>query len=165
MFGWPTQRSESGGCGMRTRFPGFRPQPTVRGVFGDPKARVITLARRSKKRSAAAAGECTRAGTTARTRRVRDLSVRRHAHLPRVRGAARAVPELRQGEARAAGRSWPTTRSTPSALPTTWGGAAVERDDQGRGRGTAPRLGHGQGRWRSSTCGRSWPARARRGRR
>ena len=38
-------------------FPGFRPQPTVRGVFGDPKARVITLVRRSKKRSAAAAVE------------------------------------------------------------------------------------------------------------
>jgi hypothetical protein len=32
-------------------FPGFRPLPTVRGVFGDPKARVITLKRRSKKRA------------------------------------------------------------------------------------------------------------------
>jgi hypothetical protein len=28
------------------RFAGFRPQATVRGVFGDPKARVITLVRR-----------------------------------------------------------------------------------------------------------------------
>jgi len=45
-------------------FPGFRPQSTVRGVFGDPKARVITLVRRSKKRSAAAVGERTGAGTT-----------------------------------------------------------------------------------------------------
>jgi hypothetical protein len=27
-------------------FGGFRPQPRVRGVFGDPKARVITLKRR-----------------------------------------------------------------------------------------------------------------------
>jgi hypothetical protein len=27
-------------------FPGFRPLPTVRGVFGDPKTRVITLKRR-----------------------------------------------------------------------------------------------------------------------
>ena len=34
-------------------FPGVRPQPTVRGIFGDLKARVITLVRRSKKRSAA----------------------------------------------------------------------------------------------------------------
>ena len=37
-------------------FPGFRPRPTVRGVFGEPKARIITLARRAKKRSAGAAG-------------------------------------------------------------------------------------------------------------
>ena len=45
-------------------FPGFRPQPTVRGVFGDPKARIITLARRAKKRFAGAAGEFIRVGTT-----------------------------------------------------------------------------------------------------
>src|SRR6202043_2192734 len=36
-------------------FPGFRPQQTVRGIFGDPKARVITLKRRSKKRLVAVA--------------------------------------------------------------------------------------------------------------
>jgi hypothetical protein len=30
-------------------FPGFRPEQTVRGTFGDPKARVITFKRRSKK--------------------------------------------------------------------------------------------------------------------
>ncbi len=30
-------------------YTGFRPQPTVRGIFGDQKARVITLVRRSKK--------------------------------------------------------------------------------------------------------------------
>ena len=45
-------------------FDGFRPQPTVRGIFGDPKARVVTLVRRSKKQSAAAAVERNRAGTT-----------------------------------------------------------------------------------------------------
>ena len=55
-------------------FPGFRPHPTVRGVFGDPKARVITLKRRSKKRSAAAAVECTSGWYDRRMRRVRDLS-------------------------------------------------------------------------------------------
>ena len=49
----------------RLRVLGFRPLPTVQGVFGDPKARVITLKRRSEKRSAATAVECTRAGTTA----------------------------------------------------------------------------------------------------
>src|SRR5713226_4571861 len=61
--GWQIQRGDSGGCGTRNSFPGFRPQTTVRGVFGDPKARVVTLVRRSKKRSAAAAVACTRAGT------------------------------------------------------------------------------------------------------
>jgi len=45
-------------------FPGFRPQHTVRGVFGDPKARVITLVRRSKKTLAAVAIKSTRVGTT-----------------------------------------------------------------------------------------------------
>jgi hypothetical protein len=34
------------------RFPGFVPRPKVRGVFGDPRAVVITLQRRRKKRSA-----------------------------------------------------------------------------------------------------------------
>src|SRR5215472_10081820 len=31
------------------RFPGFHPALTVRGLFGDPHARVIRLTRRSKK--------------------------------------------------------------------------------------------------------------------
>src|SRR5262245_17099219 len=48
-------------------FPGFRPQPTVRGIFGDPKARVITLNRRSNKRLAAVAVTCRWAGTTERS--------------------------------------------------------------------------------------------------
>jgi hypothetical protein len=34
------------------RFPGFHPALTVRGLFGDPHARVISLTRRSKKRRA-----------------------------------------------------------------------------------------------------------------
>src|SRR2546429_9282970 len=46
-------------------FPGFRPEPTVRGIFGDPKARVITLKRRSKKRLAAVVFSCSWGGTTA----------------------------------------------------------------------------------------------------
>src|SRR4051794_21422267 len=47
-------------------FPDFRPEQTVRGVFGDPKARVITLKRRSKKPLAAAAVASRWAGTIAR---------------------------------------------------------------------------------------------------
>jgi hypothetical protein len=35
------------------RFPGFRPAAIVRGIFGDPKARIVTLLRRRKKRPAA----------------------------------------------------------------------------------------------------------------
>ena len=32
------------------RFTGFRPEATVRGIFGDPKARILLLLRRGKKR-------------------------------------------------------------------------------------------------------------------
>lgn len=31
------------------KFPGFRPRATLKGIFGDPYARVITLVRRQKK--------------------------------------------------------------------------------------------------------------------
>src|SRR5262249_1743317 len=48
------------------RFPGFRPEATVRGLFGDPKARVLRLVRRRKKRSVAPAGRHTGPSTTAR---------------------------------------------------------------------------------------------------
>ncbi|MBI3301100.1 MAG: hypothetical protein HYZ72_03340 [Deltaproteobacteria bacterium] len=47
------------------RFIGFRPLAHLQGVFGDPKAGVVTLVRRSKKRPAACADEGTRAGTIA----------------------------------------------------------------------------------------------------
>ena len=44
------------------RFPGFEPRDDIHGIFGDPMAWVIPLVRRSKKRSARTADECTRAG-------------------------------------------------------------------------------------------------------
>ena len=47
------------------RFAGFRPQGSVRGLFGASKARIVTLVRRSKKLSARRVAERTRAGTTA----------------------------------------------------------------------------------------------------
>src|SRR5436189_6427471 len=47
-------------------FPGFRPEPTVCGVFGDPKARVIRVNRRSKKRLAAVVAASRWVGTIAR---------------------------------------------------------------------------------------------------
>src|SRR3954454_8033725 len=55
------------------RFPGFRPEATVRGLFGDPKARILRLPRRGK----TACGSCGRGHRTfydRKTRRVRDLS-------------------------------------------------------------------------------------------
>ena len=47
------------------RFAGFRPRTTVQGIFGDPKARVVYLDRRGKKRYAAAAVLSSEAGTIA----------------------------------------------------------------------------------------------------
>jgi transposase len=57
--------NECDGCGMRIASPVFA-RTAVRGVFGDPKARVIGLNRRSKKPLAAVAVTSRWAGTTAR---------------------------------------------------------------------------------------------------
>src|SRR5258708_4115850 len=60
-------------CGRRLRrlvdayrVPGFRASSRVRGIFGDPKACVITLHRRSKKQYAAPVAKTTGFGTTGR---------------------------------------------------------------------------------------------------
>jgi hypothetical protein len=45
------------------RFPGFRPVDDLRGVFGDPYARVVTLVRRSKKRRAVRVDDSSPVGT------------------------------------------------------------------------------------------------------
>ena len=47
------------------RFPGFYPKPDVQGIFGDPKARVVTLVRRQKKQRAVVE-QFTRASTIGR---------------------------------------------------------------------------------------------------
>ena len=47
-------------------FPGFRPEETVRGIFGDAKARILRLRRRSKKRIAVVVDAGITAGTIAR---------------------------------------------------------------------------------------------------
>ena len=143
-------------------FPGFRPQPTVRGVFGDPKARVVTLVRRSKKRSAAAVGESHSGWYDRRTRRVRDLScgdTRIYLEFEVRRVQCRA---LRQGEARAAGVSG-RQPVLYQALCLLRGPALPVGDDQGRGQGAASSTGTRSRRWRSSTCARNWPRRARPG--
>ena len=48
------------------RFEGFRPQEgKVRGVFGKPQARILSLTRRSKKRAAESVAPYNRDGMTA----------------------------------------------------------------------------------------------------
>jgi len=46
------------------RFPGFVPQAEVSGVFGEPRAVVVTLSRSRKKRAAAFAGKLALPTTT-----------------------------------------------------------------------------------------------------
>ena len=46
------------------RFPFFRPLEKIRGLFGDSKARIITLVRRSKKLSATHVAGDSLVGTT-----------------------------------------------------------------------------------------------------
>jgi hypothetical protein len=46
------------------RFPGCRPRARIKGVFGDPRARVVTLVRTQKNVAAANAGLSTGATTT-----------------------------------------------------------------------------------------------------
>jgi hypothetical protein len=38
------------------QFPGFRPKAAIKGIFGEPGARIIRLERRQKKRFAAVVG-------------------------------------------------------------------------------------------------------------
>jgi len=44
-------------------FPGFQASNIVRGEFGDPNLRIVSLNRRSKKLCADAVGACSTAGT------------------------------------------------------------------------------------------------------
>ena len=48
------------------RFPGWTPLQTVKGVFGDPRARVVQLKRRQKKQSVQSADSRRGAFTTTR---------------------------------------------------------------------------------------------------
>ena len=46
------------------QFPGFRPKATIKGIFGDSRARVIHLVRRQKKQFVAVVGQFTETSTT-----------------------------------------------------------------------------------------------------
>src|SRR5580692_12325879 len=111
-------------------FPGFRPEQTVRGIFGDPKARVITLKRRSKKRlvDVAVADGVVRPQGPPCTRSF----VRRHADISGIGGAAGRVPPLWQGEAGTARLSGGQS-ALHQAFCVLCGPALSGGDDQGRG--------------------------------
>src|SRR2546426_11856860 len=82
-------------------FPGFRPLSTVRGVFGDRKARVITFKRRSKKALRllwSSAHGLVRPTHAARSR----SAVWRRAHLCVDLGGRRIIKKKRESEERAA---------------------------------------------------------------
>src|SRR4029453_9822398 len=124
------------------RFPGFRPGPTVTGIFGEPHARIITLTRRSKKglwdlRSGAARVVRPPAPPHSGSR------LRRPADLPRPRGAARGLPPLSHGEAGAA-RLPGGQPLLHQALRLLRGPALSGLADPGRGQGAAARLAHRQ---------------------
>jgi len=125
-------------------FPGFRPQSTARGVFGDPKARVITLVRRSKnalRELRTGAQGLVRRASAPHARPV----LRRCAHLPRIRGAAPAVQELRHSEARAPGVSCRQSVLRQALCPLRGPALPIEFG-QGHCLGVQSRLmGHGQG--------------------
>ena len=59
-------------------FPGFRPLQRVQGMFGDPRARLITLVRRGKKTICGSCGTVHRGWYDRKQRRVRDLPCADH---------------------------------------------------------------------------------------
>lgn len=67
------------------RFPFFRPLEKICGLFGDPKARVITLVRRSKKQSATPVAERISFGTTRSLAEFATSLVATHASIWRSR--------------------------------------------------------------------------------
>src|SRR5260370_13704396 len=110
----------------RYLFPGFQPESTVRGVFGDPKARVIKLKRCSKKQHAGAAVASRGAGTTARFAGCAICPAGTHGYIWKRRcGGARAAVAARGRESK-----WiflRGNRSSPSALLFFWALRAPRR--------------------------------------
>src|ERR687895_2566514 len=83
-------------------FPGFRPLPMVRGVFGDPK-HVLSLCDGTQKNALWGVWSST-PGLVRPTRAMGPgPCLRRPAHLLGSGSATRVLPALRQGEARTAG--------------------------------------------------------------
>src|SRR4029077_2849822 len=91
-------------------FEGFRAEPVVRGVFGDPKVRIVTLKRRSKKRRVDAVAASRSGGTTAKSGRCVTCPRQR---LSLSQGDA-AEPERPSPWS---GRNWQTTSAGTSPPP------------------------------------------------
>src|SRR5450759_187885 len=142
MSRWPIYRSDSGACGTRTRSPVFAPNPrcAVSLVIRRRASSCLPGAQKNGLRVLRAGSfGLVRPAYTAGSR----SAVRRHAHLPGDRGPAGAMPQLRQGEARAA--------RFPGGQPALYetlcplrGPALSAGDDQGHCGGAEARLGYGQ---------------------
>src|ERR1700681_5075263 len=95
-------------------FPGFRPEQTVRGIFGDPKARVITLKRRSKKRLVDVAVAFRWGGTTARSAVCAIFRAATRGYFWNWRCGGARGPGVGRGSAKGS-TLWRARRATPSA--------------------------------------------------
>ncbi len=142
MFAWLLRRSECGGCGIRTRSPVFARNPrcaacsVIRRRASSP---LDDAQKNALRRLRSSVHGLVRPADASGSRSV----LWRHAHLPRVRGAARAVPKLRQGEERAA--RLPGQQSVLHQALCPLRGPALSSDhDQGRCRGAPSALGDGQ---------------------
>lgn len=69
------------------RFPFFRPLEKIRGIFGDSKARIITLVRRSKKQSATPVVGLNLVGTTGSSDEFATSPVATHEFIWKSRNA------------------------------------------------------------------------------
>jgi len=124
-------------------FPGFRPRAFVQGMFGDAWARIVTLDRRGKNGLWGvrdSAPELLRPGApTSAGSAVRSVSDLAGSGNPPSR-----LPYVPCGEAGAAGVS-ARARTIHAPLCPLRRSALCQRDDQGRGQGTAAGVGCGQG--------------------
>jgi hypothetical protein len=78
-------------------FAGFRAQEAVRGVFGDPDVRIVSLDRRSRKPACGGCGRVQKGWYDRRVRRVRDLPSGGFPIVLELEVRRPAVPQLRHG--------------------------------------------------------------------
>ena len=142
MFGWPIQRSDSGGCGTRMRSPVFvrNPRCVVSSAIRRHASLLLYDAQKKHlRRLQSSPLVLVRPTHAACSRPV----LRRPAHLSGDRGAPGAVQELRAREARAP--------RFPGEQPFLYQALCLLRrpslpasDDQGCCAGVEPRLGFGE---------------------